>query len=53
MSESKFDKKMKHWKSKYGCSLGDAGGYCDGKNATRCPKRLNCKGGEKACELAL
>lgn len=45
--------KMRDWKTKYKCSLGKDAGWCDGKNAARCPERLNCIGGDKACELAV
>lgn len=51
--EKKFERDCARWKKRYGCTLGDAAGWCDGTNAKRCPNALNCKDGTIACELAL
>jgi len=36
-----YQKEFDRWQKKYGCTLGGANGYCDGKNARRCPSAIS------------
>ena len=48
-----FERQCDRWQKRYGCTLGDDGGWCDGHNAKRCPSVIITGQEKDACELAL